>query len=473
MYKLFVLLALVAVGCTRPNPNRCCTDEADCNEHGIAVGSTCDTGLVCRGNQCISEPCTEVSDCEASAPYCVAELCAEACSDDLQCPGFGQSASNRYCVDGGCHECRGSMNDDCPANAPVCDQSGCRLCREHDECKSGVCANDGTCADEASIAYVEIAGSASADCTRSSPCKTISRALTFLRPYVLIGAGTYASDTTLTPPGHVRLIGSGMPALTRSTPGPIVTAIGGNVALEQLEVSGATINASSDGYGVSCQAGGSAALRLHRVVVRNNAGSGVFTNGCPVTITESTFSENGRETGASALELDNSIAIVDRCLIINNASGLNLDAGVLQLTNSFIVRNDSTIAASYGLNIYSVAGGHRIEFNTIADNGNGSPLGAGFMCNLDTVTASVANNIIVRNKVQIKGTSNCTYPSSIILDTDISAVKFRSPDVAPYDYHLTAGSLAIDGATLSTVDHDFDGQPRTTPRDVGADEYVP
>jgi hypothetical protein len=41
---------VVAGACTKPNPNRCCVDEADCEAKGIAVGSFCDQGLVCRGN---------------------------------------------------------------------------------------------------------------------------------------------------------------------------------------------------------------------------------------------------------------------------------------------------------------------------------------------------------------------------------------------------------------------------------------
>src|SRR5262245_31710929 len=101
-----LLIAMLVVACTKPNPNRCCTDEAECNAKGIPVGSQCESGLVCRGNQCISEPCTGAEDCDAAAPYCVAELCVEGCADDAQCPGFGQPASNTFCVAEQCVECR-------------------------------------------------------------------------------------------------------------------------------------------------------------------------------------------------------------------------------------------------------------------------------------------------------------------------------------------------------------------------------
>jgi hypothetical protein len=60
-----------------------------------------------------------------------------------------------------------------------------------------------------------------------------------------------------------------------------------------------------------------------------------------------------------------------------------------------------------------------------------------------------------------------------VVDSDVSALKFASPDMAPYDYHLTPGSIAIDAAVQATLDHDVDGDPRAAPRDIGADEYVP
>src|SRR5512147_1820838 len=78
-----IALALVAlVACTKPNPNRCCTDEADCMAHGIPNGSTCADGLLCRGNQCIAVTCSGAAECDLSAPYCVDASCSEACTVD-------------------------------------------------------------------------------------------------------------------------------------------------------------------------------------------------------------------------------------------------------------------------------------------------------------------------------------------------------------------------------------------------------
>src|SRR4051794_8494575 len=62
MYSLVLVVGLFA--CTKPNPNRCCNDEADCMAAGLAVGSTCSDGLLCRGNQCIAVSCSTSAECE-------------------------------------------------------------------------------------------------------------------------------------------------------------------------------------------------------------------------------------------------------------------------------------------------------------------------------------------------------------------------------------------------------------------------
>ncbi len=473
MWKLLPLL-LLAVACTKPNPNRCCTDEADCAAAELPVGSTCAAGLVCRGNQCIAEPCGLSSECEASAPYCVAEFCAESCSEDMQCPGFGQRIEDRFCIDGACRECRSGMPDDCSSAVPICDQGTCRVCRAHDECPSGICIVNGHCVDESAVSYVEASGSTTSDCTRASPCSTVVRSLELSKTYVLIGPGTYTSSVALALSGQRHLVGANtQPVLTRSTGGPIITINSGQITLENLQVSGATRGANDGGEGIYCSAtAGASAIQLRRVVVRDNVDSGLSTVSCVVAAVESTFTNNGRDAGGSGMRIVNGTAAIDRCLVINNDNGLELDSGVYQVTNSFIVRNDSSTGSSFGVNVYSTESGHKFEFNTIVDNGNSAVTGSGFNCNIEGVTVSLPNNIIARNRVQAQG-SNCTYPGSIIVDTDIRGLKFKSPDTPPYDYHITAGSTAIDLATQSTNDHDFDGEPRAAPRDVGADELVP
>lgn len=462
-----ILPLVLAIACTKPNPNRCCTDEADCAAAELPAGSTCVAGLVCRGNQCIAEPCTVSSECEAGAPYCVAELCAEACSEDTQCPGFGQMANARFCEDGACHECRVDMNGDCTAALPVCDQGSCRACRVHSECASGICTSDGSCADPSTIAVVDPAGSPTSEYTEALAC-TLSRALSLtpVRRYILVRPGTYTSTNALLVTGGQRALIGGvpMPTLTRSTPGPIVSIdMGTDVLFENVRIAGATGNTQLQGWGIECvdPPVGPRTVRLVDVAIEQNASDGIFARTCAIHVLRSTF----RDNGGDGLQLIDSNGTIDRTVITGNERGaVNFDSGLFTMTNSFVYRNKG------GINFYSTIAGNKFEFNTIVDNTGDSV--AGFACNSGNVPSSHPNNIIARNTPANTYSATCTFPSSIVED-DVSPLRFKSPDVPPYDYHLTAGSSAIDVATQSTLDHDFDGQPRSGPRDVGADEFVP
>jgi hypothetical protein len=291
----------------------------------------------------------------------------------------------------------------------------------------------------------------------------------------VIGAGTYSESAALSFSGKRWLIGSAptLPILTRSTPGPIISLSGGvEASFERVQISGAT-SANNDGYGVyAIQSGGSPTLIFRDAVVRQNSEGGLNARTAKIDAQRSHFDNNGRY----GIEIVDGNATFDRCTFNENAGGLYVDSGILTLTNSLIARNYNPATNDYGLYLYSTSPGHRVEFNTIVDNSDGSTLtlGVGFACELTGVSASFPNNIIARNKRQVRGT-NCSYPSSIVIDTDIAPLNFKSPDAAPYDYHLQAGSIAIDAATASTIDHDFDGdvRPNGTVRDVGADEFVP
>jgi hypothetical protein len=257
---------------------------------------------------------------------------------------------------------------------------------------------------------------------------------------------------------------------TRSTPGPIFLLSSVELHLDTVTITGATTNGTDAGIGIQCQSG-VPILFLNNVVVKDNDSFGLYGAGCNVTATRSTFSGNGLTSGG-AVELSGSPATFDRCLIVQNGNGLVLDDGLFTVTNNIIARNGNGGSIA-GLFIYSNDPvGHRIEFNTIVDNTNGVNA-FGINCAL-TTPIDLTNNIIARNKKQTNGP--CTHPGSIIVDSDISTLKFKSPDASPYDYHLTAGSTAIDTAIgASSLKADLDGDPRPSgaARDVGADEYVP
>jgi hypothetical protein len=153
-------------------------------------------------------------------------------------------------------------------------------------------------------------------------------------------------------------------------------------------------------------------------------------------------------------------------VISNGEGGLALDEGIHIVTNNMVARNFGR-----GVDIYTSSNGSRLEFNTIIDNGQGSVIGAGVQCSFATSNNSMANNIIARNTPE-ETTGPCSHLMSIIIDNEIAPLKMKQPDSAPYDYHLQAGSIAVDMAGFSNIKVDFDGdaRPAGAANDIGADE---
>jgi hypothetical protein len=458
-----VVAFFVLVGCTKPNPNVCCSNEADCNAKGIPVGSICDDGLVCRGNQCIAQPCSSGADCDPAAPYCVAELCAESCVVDAECPGFAGDTAHEFCVAGQCVSCRGT--NDCGGTAPVCDANACRACKHRDECDTGVCGTDGSCIDAAQIAFVQTSGSPNTDCTQAAPC-TIGRAVALTgRKYVVIASGTYTNASTVDVSGVRWFVGTGAtrPRITNSGTGPVFRLQpNSDTRWENLEVFGARNTSSQRPYGSGLDAydsgTGSRSLELVDMLLSQNEYAGLDCQACTAKIRSSIFSNN---PGAGIWSF-NAMFSIDRSTFTGNSTGVYLYGGLHTLTNSWFVRNsDSGVELCRSTTLTAT-----IEFSTIADN---QTVGIK-SCNDSQVVFQ--NDLIVRNAATKSAELvSATFPGSIIT-TDIAAVKFKSPDIQPYDYHITAGSSAIDQAVTSTVDHDIDGQPRPmgAAADVGADE---
>lgn len=382
------------------------------------------------------------------------------CSGDDQCPGFGGDASHPFCVAGACAQCRSGSNGDCSGTTPVCDAGACRACRAHSECAAGVCKSDGRCASESEIAYVEPSASDTADCSRATKC-SLTHGISIGRPFVLLATGTYTLNADFTLQGTISLVGGSMvkPELTRSTAGPTVKiGPGSDVTLDNVRLRGATGGSVPTASGLYCinTPIGARHVRLIDFDSTQNQYDGVYAQACAIDALRSTFTNNA----FTGVDLTDSNGTFDRCLASGNGNkGSNLDTGLFMIRNNFVYRNGDAGIVVYG-NTGTVA-----EFNTVIDNAGG-----GMQCTSSGL--SFPNNLVVRNGAG--NTGGCTFPGSIIA-ADTTGLSFKSADAAPYDYHITAGSIAIDQATISTVMIDFDGdaRPQGNGKDVGADEFRP
>jgi hypothetical protein len=167
--------------------------------------------------------------------------------------------------------------------------------------------------------------------------------------------------------------------------------------------------------------------------------------------------------GGDGLSIIDGGGTIERSIAASNgADGIRADGGVYTIRNVFAYRNGFK-----GIDL-SANQGSTLEFCTAVDN-----TGVGIPCGNAAGGFSFPNNIAVRNAGGDTETG-CTYPGSIV-STSVTGLNFKSSETAPFDYHITAGSIAIDAATQSTLANDFDGDLRPTgaQRDVGADEFVP
>lgn len=466
--KLLVGVVVLLVSCTKPNPNLCCIDQADCEAHGLATGRTCQQGEVCRDNACQVESCASSADCDQAAPFCATttsatpNTCGASCDDDTECPGFGGASDAKRCVNGACAMCRESS--DCSGTAPICDAGACRACTVDHDCPLGVCAGDGTCPGDAQIAVVASSGSGST-CTTAAPC-SLATGVATNKPYVFVTSGAYLVPSTLSLNGtHTIVGGTPRPSLSNATKGPLITITGiAQVALRNLEITGIKLDTTLDDQGaLFCDntQSGTRTLSVRDCDVSHNAGAGIRAHGCAIDVVRSSFVLNGYD----GITVTDGSSTIDASLFSqNNGLGLDHDGGTVSVTNSYFVRNVA------GVHLYTQEPGGKFTFNTIVDNTDTQSGDPAIQCySMQAFDAS--NNIIARNGNNGLLGGTCSADHTVI-STSVTDLHFVSPDAAPYDYHLMHGSVAIDAATVSTLDHDFDGdaRPKGAARDIGADE---
>ena len=478
-----VVFVALLVSCTRPNPNRCCGDAADCNANGIPTGSTCQEGLVCRGHQCISEPCSTAAECDPAAPYCVDSLCAEACTMDDQCPGFGGNGDSVYCVTGSCATCRDS-SDCSAASAPVCDAGVCRGCTDHSECASGLCDGDvGTCIVESRIAYVAPTASATSLCTRADPC-SIDRAFTVLgatRNYVKLLPGTHVPMTTISPPANFDVHVFGPATLG----GSFRTLLNSTMRIRDLDVA-AGENVLQCSRRDATQP--SPAFDVDRVTFAPDNRLQMMV--CTLKLRHARLQITAASTYQNAISLSGdagqggSDLTLAQSEIIGGQRGITVsDRSSVSITNC-IFRDQGL----YGAMSFSYsAGPSTLAFSTLYNSYLDCPLhntgdGGLVLAAHDNVMLNDGTTVVYGNEVSTS--DRCSHQYDLIKpqpDTPNGASNLLNMDplfinAAAGDLHLMAGSPAIDAAdpaATETIDFEGTSRPQGGRRDMGAFEFKP
>lgn len=384
------------------------------------------------------------------------DAAAVSCSTDTQCTIAGATVCDT--ATSMCVQCTADKPAACAGATPVCGgDDACQACTAHTQCATSACLPDGSCGDDTNVAYVDPAGSDNDTCTKATPCKVVAKALATKRPFIKFHGIT--DEAVIIELGRsVTFLADPSAQLTRGVGGPIVTVRDDNTSLKVYDLSISNGPNNVNGAGIVLQAGGTASVSLVRATVSNNPGGGIVASGGALTVSRSTV--NGNRGGGIAVA----------------GNGVSFD-----ITNTFIYRNgDGSESTFGGLNLgVAVAGTNRLAFNTIVDN-QSSINSAGVICAVPTLLAP--NNIVARNAVAGSTTATaaqvsangCQYPTSKI-QSDAAGLTFVDSEApAPFNYHLAAGSSAIDQATTPVdvaVDIDGDVRPQGAQKDIGADEY--
>lgn len=452
--KVYGLLGLLLVACTKPNPAACCLDEADCAANGFKEVRMCAAGLACVDHQCVVPSCS-MTGCAAEAPVCniTTDVC-EGCTESNQCSRFSDTDVCDTAT-GACVECVTAA--DCDAAEPVCDASRCRACKLDSECSSGACGDDGACVPESAIVYMDPGGTDFGMCSRTAPCRTLAYAISqtsLVRSHIVLAPGGYVGAVTIgpqdTPANPLYIHGGG--ASHSFAPQEEATLLDVRVParirdLELVAIGGNALSLTADEPSY-----------VERIRIRR-AYLGVSTSGTvtlrDVEIADATYgiSFSGQIT-------------VERAVIYGGQTGIAATNGVMNVSNALIYGTTRR-----ALELQYASGS--ISFSTIADSGTDSGDGPrAVACGGQlTIRSSIIWAPGLTERVPVEG---CNLSSTIAGPTITPGAMNANPqfvDAANGDYHLAANSPARD-VVDSGPETDFEGDPR--PRgarfDIGADE---
>jgi hypothetical protein len=433
---LVIASLCLASGCTKRNPDLCCETDAECTTIGFSSHAPCDLG-VCVHNECTTTTgtCDGDEDCGGATPACVA---------------------------GTCSVCATSAT--CPAISPVCDMTShdCRTCAADSECDSGACdLAAGTCVDQAEILYASPVGTAADLCTSTMPC-SLRHAAELANParsYIVLRPGRHTSGATFSAQQATIAGNNAIIDATDTFSSSIEILAGSTITMRDLTIDEHSPNPDPDTSSVID-------VQQSTLIVENMLSNTEHIYAIDADVLTINHSNLTGYTLRTSKRL-----VADSCLFHTRGPATT---GSVELTNSIII-SDAALPA------LSMASHDPLHSSSITNN---SFIGGSIICYSDDANAvRLLDSNILYNMSSIQHPIQCAYQNNLVMpEADIGDATHVTGDphfvdMSHDNFHLSAGSPAIDAAdpTLPSNGHDFDGtlRPQGLRADIGAFEYVP
>lgn len=280
-----------------------------------------------------------------------------------------------------------------------------------------------------------------------------------MRPFVKL-TGTTTESATIAGGRQLTLLAEPGAKLRAGSPtAPILTVQGNGTALAIVDLTISDAPNDPAGYGILVPAGlGTVSLSLVRATLANNPAGGI--------------------------DISNGSLAVTRSVIRNNAGGgISASNTPFDISNSFFFANGTQSSFVGALSITAPQRAtNRLEFNSFNKNQTADGIGPAIHCVAGTFTAR--NNIMSGNGTFTQLTQyggSCQHAYSVATPGPQPSGPGNSTadpmflNTTTGDLHLAATSPARNAADPNTnlsgsTGVDFDGQPRTSPADIGADE---
>jgi hypothetical protein len=337
------------------------------------------------------------------------------------------------------------------------------------------------------------------------PCTKVAKALATMHPYVKIAAGGLIKDDKATTiDGRVVTVLADPGAkMDRDGDGPIIEVRSANadVKIFDLEVTGASGVTDANAISLTSN-GGAPKLSLTRVKLMGNQGQGVSAQGGTVSIKQSTISGNAGggisatngtlsvaqstisgNAGGGISATNGTLSVAQSTISGNAGGGISATNGTFEIVNNLFFGNGSLGSTVGGVSISTTQNAaNRLEFNSFSKNQTQDGIGPAIQCVAGVFTAR--NNILSGNgtltqTTQFGGTCQHGYsvatPGALPAGTGNFATDPMFLNATTGDLHVSATSAVRGAADPASVlggvtAIDFDGQPRSSPADIGADE---